>query len=110
VSKLANVLFSAALAKRLAGTGVTTYSLHPGGVASDIWRSVPWPVRGLVKMRLLTNEEGARTTLYCATAPETASQTGLYYDDCRVTAPSAIAQDPGAAESLWERSEAALRG
>ena len=44
-SKLANVLFSAELARRLSGTGVTTYSLHPGVVATDVWRSVPWPFR-----------------------------------------------------------------
>src|SRR6185295_20221144 len=41
VAKLANVLFSAELARKLAGTGVTTYSLHPGVVASDVWRTVP---------------------------------------------------------------------
>lgn len=46
VSKLANVLHAQELARRLDGTGVTTYSLHPGVIASDIWRRVPWPVRG----------------------------------------------------------------
>jgi NAD(P)-dependent dehydrogenase (short-subunit alcohol dehydrogenase family) len=108
VSKLANVLFSAELARRLAGTGVTTYSLHPGVIASDVWRAVPWPVRGLMKMRMLSTDDGARTTLYCATSPETASQTGLYYDDSKVKAPSDVAQDPAAARSLWDQSEAAL--
>ncbi len=48
VSKLANILFSAELGRGLAGTGVTTYSLHPGVVASDAWRRIPWPIRPLV--------------------------------------------------------------
>src|SRR6202035_1801203 len=66
VSKLCNVLFSAELARRVAGTGVTTYALHPGVVASDIWRRVPWPARPLIERRMLTVEQGAETSLYCA--------------------------------------------
>jgi retinol dehydrogenase-12 len=110
VSKLANVLFSAALARRLEGTGVTTYSLHPGVVASDVWRAVPWPVRGLVKLGMLSTEDGARTTLYCATSPETAKQTGLYYDASAVKEPSALARDSALGEVLWTRSEEACVG
>ena len=105
VSKLANVLFSAELARRLVGTGLTTYSLHPGVVASDVWRTVPWPIRPLIKLRMLTVEQGAATTLYCATSPEVAGQSGEYYDNCRVKAPSLLAQDPGLAAELWRRSE-----
>jgi len=74
VSKLANILFTSALAQRLAGKRVTTYALHPGVVASDMWRAVPWPIRGLMKSRMLTTEEGARTSLYCATSPEAGQQ------------------------------------
>ncbi|HEX7479606.1 MAG TPA: SDR family NAD(P)-dependent oxidoreductase, partial [Polyangiales bacterium] len=62
VSKLANVLFSAELGRRLQGSGVTTYSLHPGVVATDVWRSVPWPFRWLVTHNLLSPEQGAATT------------------------------------------------
>ena len=51
---------------------MTTYSLHPGVVASDVWRRIPWPIRPLVKLRMITNEEGARTTLHCATSPDVA--------------------------------------
>ena len=69
VSKLSNVLFSQELARRAQGRGVTTYALHPGVVASDIWRRVPWPVRPLMKLRMLSTEQGAATSLYCATAP-----------------------------------------
>ena len=63
VSKLCNVLFSQELARRTAGTGVTTYALHPGVVASDIWRRVPWPVRPLITRRMLSVDEGAATSL-----------------------------------------------
>jgi NAD(P)-dependent dehydrogenase (short-subunit alcohol dehydrogenase family) len=105
VAKLANVLFSAELAKKLAGTGVTTYSLHPGVVASDVWRSVPWPIRPLIKSFMLTTEDGAKTTLYCATSDACANETGLYYDECKVREPGAAAHDTKLAEELWKRSE-----
>jgi retinol dehydrogenase 12 len=106
VSKLANVLFSAELARKLQGTGITTYSLHPGVVATDVWRRVPWPLRSLMKIGMISAEEGARTTLHCATAPEAAQETGLYYDKCRVRAPSRVGQDAALAAELWKRSEA----
>jgi NAD(P)-dependent dehydrogenase (short-subunit alcohol dehydrogenase family) len=103
VSKLANVLHAGELARRLENTGVTTYSLHPGVVASDIWRRVPWPVRAVMKRRMVSPEEGARTPLYCATAPELTNQSGLYYDECAVAQPGAAVTESLAAE-LWRRS------
>ncbi len=106
VSKLANVLFSAELARRLAGTGVTTYSLHPGVVASDVWRELPQPFRALAKLFMISVEEGAATTLYCATSPEVSEQSGLYYDKCSVKEPSTVGQDMALAAELWKRSEA----
>lgn len=106
VSKLANVLFSAELGRRLAGTGVTTYALHPGVVASDVWRELPQPFRALAKLFMISVEEGASTTLYCATTPELSAQTGLYYDKCSVKAPSKVGQDATLAAELWKRSEA----
>jgi retinol dehydrogenase 12 len=104
-SKLANVLFSAELARRLAGTGVTTYALHPGVVATDVWRSVPWPVRSLIKLGMITPEEGAKTTLHCATSAEAGGQTGLYYDSCKPKEPSKLGQDKQLAAELWAQSE-----
>jgi len=106
VSKLANVLFAQELARRLDGAGVHTYCLHPGVVASEIWRRVPWPLRPLIKRRMLTITEGARTSLYCATSvsAEVAGQTGLFYDKCAVREPSKVAQPELAAE-LWGYSE-----
>ncbi len=106
VSKLANVLFSAELGRRLQGTGVTTYSLHPGGVASDAYRRIPWPFRQLLLLTMISNEEGAKTSLYCALSEEAGKETGLYYDKSRVREPSAPARDRKLGEELWEKSVA----
>lgn len=106
VSKLANVLFSAELARRLEGSGVTTYSLHPGVVASDIWRRVPPPFGWIMKRFMLSPEEGARTTIHCAASAEVAAESGLYYDQCRPKRPSRLARDTALASELWRRSEA----
>jgi NAD(P)-dependent dehydrogenase (short-subunit alcohol dehydrogenase family) len=109
ISKLANVLHSQELGRRLDGSGVTTYSLHPGTIASDVWREVPWPIRPLMKLRMRSPTQGAQTSVYCATAPELAGDTGLYYDDCRRKEPSRHATPERAAE-LWERSETWVNG
>ena len=109
VSKLCNVLFSQELARRLAGTGVTSYVLHPGVVASDIWRRVPWPARRLLTGRMLTVEQGARTSLYCATEPALAAASGRYYDSCAEREPSPVATAELAGQ-LWAHSEAWTRG
>jgi retinol dehydrogenase 12 len=103
VSKLCNVLFTSELARRLDGTGATSYALHPGVVASDIWRRVPWPARSLITRRMLTTEQGAATSLYCATSPAVASDNGLYYDKCAVRVPNPVAT-PELAELLWKYS------
>lgn len=105
VSKLANLLFSAELGRRLAGSGVTTYSLHPGVVASDVWRALPRPLQWLAKRRMITVEAGAATTLFCATAPALANETGLYYDRCQIKSLSRAGQDVTLAAELWRRSE-----
>jgi NAD(P)-dependent dehydrogenase (short-subunit alcohol dehydrogenase family) len=76
VSKLSNVLFTKELARRLEGSNVTTYALHPGVVATDVWRRVPSPVRWMMKKFMVTPEEGAQTSIRCATAPELANETG----------------------------------
>jgi NAD(P)-dependent dehydrogenase (short-subunit alcohol dehydrogenase family) len=103
VSKLANLLHAQELARRLDGAGVTTYALHPGVIASDIWRRVPWPVRSLMKLRMRSPQEGARTSLYCATSPAVAGESGYYYDDARRKEPGAGAT-PEPAADLWNRS------
>ncbi len=103
VSKLCNVLFTQELARRLDGTGPTAYALHPGVVASDIWRRVPRLARTLITRRMLSNEQGAVTSLYCATSPLAAGENGLYYDKNAVLEPSSVAT-PELAALLWQRS------
>ena len=105
VSKLSNVLFTQELARRTEGHGIATSALHPGVVASDIWRRVPWPVRPLMKLRMLSNEQGAATSLYCATAPELADVSGRFYENCRERQPSTVAT-PELAGALWQHSGA----
>jgi NAD(P)-dependent dehydrogenase (short-subunit alcohol dehydrogenase family) len=103
VSKLGNVLFTEELARRLAGTGVNSYVLHPGVVASDIWRRVPRLARPFITRRMLTIEQGAVTSVYCATSPAVAADSGLYYDRCAACPPSAVAT-PELGELLWKHS------
>ncbi|HEY8039013.1 MAG TPA: SDR family oxidoreductase [Polyangiaceae bacterium] len=105
VSKLANVLFTGELARR-APPGVRTYSLHPGAVASDVWRSVPWGLRHVMKLFMLSNEDGAKTTLYCATSDDVGDKSGSYFDDCREKPASKLALDEPLARELWDRSAA----
>ena len=104
VSKLCNVLFSRTLAKRLAGTGVSTYSLHPGVVATDIWRRIPWPFDAIGKAFMISVEEGAATTLHCATAPELEGVSGRYFEKCAEKQPNRAALDDALAAELWKRS------
>ena len=106
VSKLANVLFSAELARRLGSGAVHTYAVHPGVVASDIWRRLPALLRPLALAFMKTNAEGAQTTLHCALSPAAASETGLYYHDSAPRTPSRLARDEALARTLWERSAA----
>ncbi|TVR02500.1 MAG: SDR family oxidoreductase [Deltaproteobacteria bacterium] len=104
VSKLANVLFNAALHRRLEGSGVVTHALHPGVVASDIWRNVPAPLDRLIKLFMISDEEGAATTLHCATSPEAGERSGLYWVRCRTAPTSRLARDEALQEEMWRRS------
>ena len=108
VTKLMNVLHAKELARRLAGSRVTTYALHPGAVRTNIWRALPRPLQWVLKLFMLSNEEGARTPLYCATAPELATASGRYSDKSREAPSSPPADDPALAAELWARTEAAI--
>jgi dehydrogenase/reductase SDR family protein 13 len=108
VSKLANVLYAKELARRLVATRVTTSSLHPGVVASDIWRKLPAPVRVIAKLFMISNEKGAQTSVYCATAPELASVSGRYYEKSAEKEPSAVAKDEALARELYDWSDSAV--
>ncbi len=104
VSKLCNVLYAKELARRLAGTKVTTYSLHPGGVASDIWSRRLGVFAFLLRPFLITNEKGARTQVRCATDPALAGETGLYYDEEKTKEPSLLSKDEKLQDELRARS------
>lgn len=104
VSKLCNILFTTELARRLGDAGPTAYALHPGVVATELWRELPWGVRHLVKLFMITPEQGARCTIFCATEPAASLVNGAYYDDCKVVRPGRAARDPALAAELWRRS------
>ncbi len=107
-SKLANVLFSNELARREAGTGVTSNSLHPGAVATGFGRNDPGWFRLLVTIGspfLTTPRKGARTSIHVASASELAGVTGRYFKDLREVAPAPFARDEAVQRRLWELSE-----
>jgi dehydrogenase/reductase SDR family protein 13 len=110
VTKLMNVLHAKELARRLAGTTVTAYSVHPGAVASNIWRALPGPLQWALKLFMISNEEGAATPLHCATAPRESLVSGAYYVQCREARANRLADDAALAAELWARSEAATAG
>ncbi|MEZ5144419.1 MAG: SDR family NAD(P)-dependent oxidoreductase [Acidimicrobiales bacterium] len=103
-SKLANVLFTQELARRLPTDEIAVHALHPGVIASDIWRRIPWPIRPLVTRRMRSTEDGARTSLWCATSEELIGASGGYYADRAPKEPSPVAT-PELASWLWARSE-----
>ena len=111
-SKLANILFTYELARRLEGTGVAANALSPGLVASNFGmnnRGLFPVVRPLWNWASLTNEQGARTSVYLATSPEVEGVTGQYFARCKPRRSSAASYDRAAAADLW-RVSAALTG
>lgn len=112
-SKLANVLFTHALSKRLAGRGVTTNAVHPGTVATHIWRGAPGWVRPFLaayaRLFMLTPAQGAERLVYLAVSPEVQGQSGFYFENDRPVVPATLAQDDALAETLWQASERWVR-
>ena len=107
-SKLANILFTRELARRLDGTGVTANCAHPGVVRTGFGReSKPLLKLGIMIARpfMLSPERGADTIVYLASSPDVAGQTGGYYVKRQRREPSAAARDDAAARELWELSE-----
>ncbi|KAM6170931.1 retinol dehydrogenase 12 isoform 2-T2 [Erethizon dorsatum] len=105
-SKLANVLFTRELAKRLQGTGVTTYAVHPGVVSSGLIRHsfllcLLWR---LFSLFLKSTWEGAQTSLHCALAEGLEPLSGKYFSDCKRTWVSPRARNKKTAERLWNVS------
>jgi NAD(P)-dependent dehydrogenase (short-subunit alcohol dehydrogenase family) len=107
-SKLCNILFTRELARRIQGSGVTANCLHPGFVATRFGEESGGIARifvGLAKpLAAISPEEGAKTLVYLAAAPEVADISGKYFYKRRIDAPSKEAQDDAAAARLWEVS------
>ena len=106
-SKLANVLFTRELSKRLEGTHVTVNALHPGVVTTELQRhmflssSLFYPIRWYM---FKTAEQGAQTSIYCAVSEEMEGVSGKYLRDCAIVKESKGAQDDEAAKKLWDLS------
>lgn len=110
-SKLANVLFAQELARRVEGTGLRSYAVHPGLVSTRLAQDGDSRISGflwkLFSPRMLTAEQGAATTVYAATDPTLDDHSGAYLSDERIRAPSDLASDEALARRLWEFSERA---
>jgi NAD(P)-dependent dehydrogenase (short-subunit alcohol dehydrogenase family) len=107
-SKLCNILFTRELARRLAGSGVTANSFHPGFIATRFGNQAGGLYALGVRLAKLTAkkpEAGAATLLYLATSPDVAGTSGGYFHDCRPATPSAEARDDALAQRLWRESE-----
>lgn len=113
-SKLAQVLFTVELAKRLKDTGVTAVALHPGVVNTEILRfrdnqsiftkMLLLLLKPLVGLFGISSSEGAKNTIHCATSDEIPNQSGLYFVDSKVEPASADATNVESAEKLWNVS------
>ncbi len=107
-SKLTNVLFSYELARRMAGTLVTSNALSPGMVATDIWKKVNRFLTPLINPVIQRIGQppliGAQTSIYLATSPEVEGVTGKYYADRKPVHSSVYSYDLEAAKRLWEVS------
>lgn len=108
-SKLANILFTYELARRLEGTGITANALHPGFVRTRFFQDFTGWVGFVIKLgaRLVAigPEAGARTSIYLATSPEVEGVTGRYFVKCRPVTSSPRSRDRDTAERLWRLSE-----
>lgn len=105
-SKLANVLFSRELSKKLQGTGVTVNSLHPGAVQTELNRYQPITSKLIYPFYICfkSPKSGAQTTLTVALDPDLEKVTGKYFDNCAIKEESTAAKDDEMAKWLWDTS------
>jgi NAD(P)-dependent dehydrogenase (short-subunit alcohol dehydrogenase family) len=106
-SKLANVLFTYELARRLTGTGVTANCLHPGVIASGFGQTYKGVFSVLLKVAkpfLLTPEQGSRTSVYLASSAEVEGVSGKYFDKCKAVSSNKVSYDEASWSRLWEIS------
>ena len=108
-SKLANIMFTYALARRLEGTGVTANCLHPGFVSSHFGQNGRFLARTGMALAMrfgnaISVAQGAQTSVYLASAPEVTSQSGLYFDEGKAVKSNHASYDRHAQEKLWDIS------
>lgn len=108
-SKICNILFTREMGKRFEGTGITAYSVHPGGVRTEIAEKnsgffSKWGWR-IMKPFMITVEDGAATSIYLASSDEVKDVTGHYYHKCKQVHGSSLSRDMELANALWEKSE-----
>jgi NAD(P)-dependent dehydrogenase (short-subunit alcohol dehydrogenase family) len=106
-SKLANILFTRELARRLAGTGVTVNAVHPGAVSTGLGKQNGWWAAALIKVLGLffrTPEQGAATSIHLASSPAVDGVSGRYFANEKEARPSRAAEDDAAARRLWDLS------
>jgi NAD(P)-dependent dehydrogenase (short-subunit alcohol dehydrogenase family) len=108
-SKLANILFSYELVRRFPGSGMTVNALHPGHVATDIWRTnfsfIGPALKRVMGLFALSPEEGADNTIYLASSPEVIGVSGKYFVKREPVESSPLSYDQDIAKKLWETSE-----
>ncbi|MHA1315210.1 MAG: SDR family oxidoreductase [Candidatus Helarchaeota archaeon] len=108
-SKLANILFTYELARRLEGTNVTANVLHPGGVKTNFGKGTnPWYYRVMFSVAspfLKSPAKGAKTSIYLASSPDVQDITGKYFVNCQETKSSDISYDEDLQKKLWDISE-----
>ena len=107
-SKLANVLFAAELARRLAGTGVTSNSLHPGSVDTNIWSGAPLWAKPIIQLVFrpffISAEKGGERIVQLAASPDLEGVTGKYFENGQAVEPAPLARDASLATRLWDAS------
>jgi len=112
-SKLANVLFANELARRLAGSGVTSNSMHPGSVDTRIWSGAPWWAKPIIQVIFrpffISAERGASYVVALATRDDLSAVSGRYFEKADMVEPSTLARDAQLARRLWDVSAAMVR-
>jgi retinol dehydrogenase-14 len=107
-SKLANVLFANELARRLAGTGVTSNSMHPGAVNTRIWSGAPWFAQPVIQLlrafAFISAEEGGGHIVDLVANPSFDNVTGKYFEEGVMKEPAPLARDEALARRLWDVS------
>lgn len=111
-SKLANVMFTYELARRLASTGMTANCLHPGAIATGLLaeyfgRSRGWAA--VARIKYPGPAAGAKTGIYLASSPDVAAMSGRFFEDCAPRASSLASQDVASQQRLWAVSETLVR-